>query len=52
MTPLKVLLALEVYVHFFEKSVPSRHKTFQSLNSGKVLILTLVKIFWAKRPVL
>ena len=43
MTALEVYTALGVCVHFSGKSVHSMPKTFQSLKSGKVLLLTLIK---------
>lgn len=40
---LKVYTALGVSVHFSGKSVHSMHRAFQSLKSGRVLLLTLIK---------
>lgn len=44
MMPLKVSTALGVCVYISSgKSVHSMHRAFQSLKSGKVLLLTLIK---------
>ena len=43
MMALKVYTALGMSVHFSGKSVHSMHRAFQSLKSGKVLLLTLIK---------